>query len=168
MSKRPALEVTAPDFGGWLKDLRGDRSLEQLAIQLRPLVAESGQKVNRTTLHQFEQGRVPNWPMLAAYAVFFDVPLVELLHKLAQKIEFPGSRDLLSQTRTIDSPPQPKRGGDAEKTTAHIRQLEEDISIYRSILKRVADLGNEIATTAAVHRKGASAAGGKSARRGHS
>jgi hypothetical protein len=94
MSVRPALEVTAPDFGMWLKTKRGKLSLAQLAMKIRPLVIESGQKVSTSTLKRFEDGRVPNWPILLAYAVVFKTPVSILLTRLARNLEFPGSREL--------------------------------------------------------------------------
>jgi len=58
MPKRP--QVSAPKFGKWLELQRGDRSLEQIAHKLRPLLVGVGLKVDRSTIKKLESGRVPS------------------------------------------------------------------------------------------------------------
>ncbi len=91
--KRPV--VVAPNFGKWLQLRRGDdRSLEQIAKRVRPLVKAAGLKVDQSLIFKIEQGRVPNWPILMALASVYDISTEEMARRLAEAIEFPGRRDL--------------------------------------------------------------------------
>jgi len=58
-------------------------------------VEPSGLKVDRSLIAKIEEGRIPNWPLLAAFAIIYQIPLPELLSVLIQNIEFPGSAKLL-------------------------------------------------------------------------
>lgn len=89
--------VTAPKFGRWLQMQRGRRSLEQIAIQVRPLVKPAGLKVDQSHLYKMEKGRVPSWPMLAALCRVYKVDIRGAVVELIDALEFPGSVDLLCQ-----------------------------------------------------------------------
>lgn len=90
--KRP--QVRAPKFGSWLELRRGDRSFEQIAQKLRPLVDGVGLKVDRSAIKKLEQGRVPNWPMIGALSQVYDVPAMEVVRVLINALEFPAAPDL--------------------------------------------------------------------------
>lgn len=124
--KRPI--VSAPDFGRWLQTLRGDRSLEQVAIQLRPLVKEAGLKVNPSLIHKIEGGRVPNWPLLAAFAQVYGFPIAEMAGRLAELIKFPGADDLIRHEGDQGSA-QPKGRSDvpAPATPARVQSINPDV-----------------------------------------
>src|SRR5262245_4698323 len=85
----------APAFGRWIAQRRGRQSLEQIALKIRPYVESTGLKVDRSSLAKVEAGRLPSWPMLAALAIVFEVPMREMVDRLVSSIEFPGAEKLL-------------------------------------------------------------------------
>lgn len=95
--------VTAPAFGAWLKAQRGVRSLEAIAIQIRPLVEAAGLKVDQSLIYKFEHGRIPSWPVLAAFSRVYKTSIPEVLSRLASAMEFPGASDLLRHGGGADS-----------------------------------------------------------------
>lgn len=95
VGRRP--NVTAPKFGRWLELQRGRRSLEAIAIQVRPLVARTGMKVSRSLILKLEQGQVPNWPMLAALSRVYDTDIRATVLQLLDALECPGARDLFGR-----------------------------------------------------------------------
>lgn len=96
----PVRTVTTPAFGAWLRTLRGDRSLEQIAQKVRPLVKDVGLKVDQSLLFKIEQGRVPSWPMVGALSRVYGVPVGETLERLRGALVFPGSEHLFPQDDT--------------------------------------------------------------------
>lgn len=99
--KRP--RVSAPKFGKWLELQRGDRSFEQIARKIRPLVERAGLKVEQSNLKKFEQGRIPNWPVLIALAHVYGVPMNDMMQRLGAAIDFPGRRDVAGDTRVQET-----------------------------------------------------------------
>lgn len=91
VSVPPRHNPTAPKFGQWLHMQRGKRSLEQVAISIRPLVAAAGLKVDQSLIYRIEQGRIPNWPILAAFSRVYNIPFPALAAQLADAVEFPGA-----------------------------------------------------------------------------
>jgi transcriptional regulator with XRE-family HTH domain len=135
--KRPV--VSSPKFGRWLQLQRGDRSLAQIAQRIRPHVEGIGLKVNPSLIYKFEGGRVPSWPMLAAFARVYGVPIDELLRQLVAAIEFPGASDLLRHGRT----------GQRTQRASHLQEDPTISNTFRPMfesLKQVAEgliLANE-------------------------
>lgn len=95
--------VTTPTFGAWLKTLRGDRSLEQIAQKLRPLVKAVGLKVDQSLVYKIEQGRVPSWPMVGALSRVYGVPVAETVERLRGAIVFPGSSELFQDVTPAET-----------------------------------------------------------------
>lgn len=87
--------IAAPKFGQWLEVLRGKRTLEQVARQIRPLVKPVGLKVDQSQIYKIEKGRVPSWPLLGALCRVYKVDIRRAVLQLIETLEFPGSRDLL-------------------------------------------------------------------------
>lgn len=100
MPKRPVLR--APKFGAWLRLRRGDRSLEFVAGKLRDRLKPLDLKIHRSAVNNYEQGRVPDWPILAAFAAVYKVSLTEITERLRAGLEFPGSTDLLRPSSKED------------------------------------------------------------------
>lgn len=127
--KRP--QISAPKFGAWLQLQRGKkRSLAQVALKIRPLVEGVGLKVSPSLIHKIERGRVPSWPMLAAFSRVYGVPIVEILQRLSDAIEFSGASDLLrhgTETASVlhGGPDVPAFDVAAY---ARIQQLEQQLS----------------------------------------
>lgn len=108
--KRPTLE--SPTFGAWLKKRRGKRSHAEVANQIRDRVKDSGLKVPPSLIVKIEQGRIPNWPVLAAIGEVFKEPFDQLVLRLARSMQFRGGnamsiavpdfvgRDVLGNDRT--------------------------------------------------------------------
>lgn len=86
--------VRAPKFGAWLQLQRGDRSLEQIAIQVRHLIKPTGLKVDQSQIFKIEDGRIPSWPILLALAQVYALDQIEMLANLLTALEFPGADDL--------------------------------------------------------------------------
>lgn len=102
--------------------------MEQVAIQLRPLVKEAGLKVNPSLIHKIEGGRVPNWPLLAAFAQVYGFPIAEMAGRLAELIKFPGADDLIRHEGDQGSA-QPKGRSDVPASAhARIQQLEQQLA----------------------------------------
>lgn len=119
--KRPV--VRAPNFGRWLKLKRGDRSFEQIAQKVRPLVEGVELKVDRSAIKKFEEGRVPSWPMLGALSAVYGVPIAETVERLRLALEFPAARDLLRHAGTVESSPLP--GGGDVPASPSVRELQD-------------------------------------------
>lgn len=117
VGRRP--EVTAPKFGRWLELQRAGRSLEQIAIQVRPLVQQTGMKVSRSLILKLEQGRVPNWPMLGALCRVYGADIHEAVLQLVQTITFPGSADLLCPADGVQHAFTPLPGAIPEEVGAN-------------------------------------------------
>jgi len=126
-------QVSAPKFGSWLKLQRGSRSLEQIALQVRPLVQPVALKVDRSLIQKIEQGRIPSWPMLAALSRVYGVPIEETARRLTEALTFPGSSDLLRHSGERTSKPHQAKGvsdvpASEHATAARIQQLERELA----------------------------------------
>src|SRR6185436_9146880 len=116
-----ARTVTAPAFGAWLKALRGDRSREQIARQLRPYVKGAGLKLDQSLLSKIEDGRLPSGPILGALSRVYAVPIKETTERLRASIVFPGSDHLFRQA--VSDVQEEERPDDA---AASPRSLDAD------------------------------------------
>jgi hypothetical protein len=118
--KRP--HPTAPDFGAWLLELRADRSAEAVARQIRPLVAKAGLKVDQSLIHKIEGGRIPNWPLLAAFSRVYRVPLLEVVQRLTDSVQFPGASDLFRHGTELEDRGTPSAPASVvSKERPHVR-----------------------------------------------
>lgn len=115
--------VKTPAFGAWLERLRGERSLEQIAQKVRPLVKEAGLKVDQSLIYKIEKGRMPSWPMLGALSRVYAVPIKETTERLRASIVFPGSDHLFRQA--VSDVQEEERPDDA---AASPRSLDADTS----------------------------------------
>lgn len=156
LAKRPSLQVTAPKFGAWLKARREfppadqkPKSLEGLAKRLRPLVAASGLKVTTSTLTKFEQGRVPNWPMLFALSIAYEIPILQMVAQLVGTVEFPGRRDLIGREGDQTSNLLPHQEVADVTASTRIRELEGRVSEYEAALTEINGVASHLARLAA-------------------
>src|SRR5262245_4487058 len=106
----PRPVIAAPKFGQWLQLQRGTRSLEQIAIRVRPFVKPTGLKVDQSLIYKLEQGRVPSWPLLGALCRVYDVDIRDGALILIGALQFPGVSDLIGQTSGVGSPSHPASG----------------------------------------------------------
>lgn len=165
--KRPT--PTSPNFGVWLELQRGTRSHEQIARRLRDLLKPVGLKVPASAIVKLEDGRVPNWPTLAALAVVYDVPIEEMTQRLLSAMEFPGASDLLRHGRTgqIDSHHQGESDVPASDRQ-EIARLERKVAALEMRLAQTADIARKLVAIASISDEvleaGRARAGG---RRGH-
>lgn len=150
MSKRPSLQVTAPDFGAWLRTLRGERSHERIAQLLRPYVADLDMPVSKTTVLRYERGTIPNWPALLALPLIFRRDPDEVLARLRDAVKFNGSEMLRERLVLLRSRLQPSGGGatGGAPTTptaleARIRELEADNAALRAEIQYYRDWAAE-------------------------
>jgi hypothetical protein len=181
--KRP--QVRAPKFGEWLQLQRGDRSLEQIAGKVRRHVELAGLKVNRSLVQKIEQGRVPNWPLLAAFSRVYEVPITETVIRLIGAMEFPGADDLLrtdksdtsdansAQAHRADTDRRPRGDGERELLTEQLHDrtiyAETDVAPTAEAFERVVgDLAALVKQlprrSAAVARSGRSASAARDRR----
>lgn len=119
--------------------------MEAVAIRLRPLVEPAGLKLNRASVNNFENGRIPSWPVLAAIARVYGASLPDVLLHLAHSLKFEGSTDLIRHSVTVSS--QPHHLGeatDAVAATNRIQELEGRITAYEAIIKKAHTLGREL------------------------
>ena len=148
MSGRPALDVKAPKFGKYLAALRTkDRSHERIAQLVRPLVAPAGLKVAPSLILKYEQGRVPNWPMLAALARVYRQDLSDMVIRLARSLEFVGSSDLIGHASTRSSTPISKGGVDDPATRERLQDLEGKVLYYEEVLAHARTQATALAAT---------------------
>lgn len=124
--------VVAPKFGEWLKLRRGTRSLEQIALKIRPYVAAMGLTVDRSAIAKYEQGRVPNWPMLGAFSRVYDVAIIETVQRLLDGLEFPAANDLVRHGRTGQR--TPLKGEPNDPTSDRTPQLEARLAEYERLV----------------------------------
>lgn len=153
MPARPV--TTAPKFGEWLKLRRGTRSLEQVAIQIRPLVKHTGLKVGSSLIHKVEGGRIPNWPLLLALGRVYNIPTAEIAGRLASAIEIDGSRDL--PRHEADQPSdqtEPLRRSDVPASAeARIRELELREQELLTVIRATQDVAGILTNTLASVRE---------------
>jgi thiamine phosphate synthase YjbQ (UPF0047 family) len=164
--KRPT--VTASKFGEWLELQRGERSLEQIAIQIRKHVKALGMKVGPSLIYKIEHGRVPSWPLLVAFSESYTIPIEEITRRLIGALEYPGADDLLRHARTkhssshlstgeLDDPASTRVQQELERTRRerddYRHQLEQAQDLARRLVHVVA-LSKEERATAAARAKG--------------
>lgn len=141
--------LTAPAFGAWLADLRGARSLEQVARKLRPLV---DLEVPPSLLHKIERGRVPSWPMLVALSAVYEQPAASMTLRLLRTLTTARGVPLTNVSASVSQADEPgptlslaperlgtSTGGDSAER-ARIRELEErvdELDAYRLIVERL-------------------------------
>lgn len=137
----------APAFGRWVAEMRGDESLEDIAMKIRPYVEQTGLKVDRSSLMKLESGRLPSWPMMAALGIVFDVPFQVVIDQLVSAIDFPGREKLLPSrrdgSRTGGTPSSEVTHGNAPTASAfsdltlRCRQCEKTLEAYRGSFAKI-------------------------------
>jgi len=149
---------TARNFGRWLQLQRGERSLEQIAIKVRPLVKAAGLKVDQSMLYKIERGRIPSWPMLAALARAYDQDFRATVMRLVDALEFPGVdvlfSDPLRQADEVPSSSHPVSGSASTKGGAYAavslrdssRHFSSDAKLLALVerAERLIELSNEL------------------------
>lgn len=149
--------ATARKFGEWLKLQRGDRSLEQIAIKIRPLVRGTGLKVDQSLVYKIEQGRVPGWAMLGAFADVYGVPLPDLVQRLAASIEIPGAADLLRHDgarellTTGGTPDAATTGGGHQPPTDLLNELAQAAFAFHALAVQCEEWSHRLTDIAAEH-----------------
>jgi hypothetical protein len=150
--KRP--QVSAVKFGEWLELQRGERSLEQIARQVREHVAAVGLKFGPPLLYKIEQGRVPSWPVIGALSLVYKVPLVEMLSRLTDAMTFPNSSVLLCHIGTWQRDSRLLEGESAVTAKARIRELqhraekaEQERAFYQGIVETAGKLAKDLSAT---------------------
>jgi len=125
----------APAFGLWVLSQRGQLSLEDLAVKIRPYVEPSGLQVDRSTIKKIEQGRLPSWPMVGALAIAFGIPTREVIDRLISAIEFPGVENLLPRDTVEAFPSSARKGSNGTITPTldllHSQLRERDQTIRK-------------------------------------
>lgn len=130
--------------------------MEVVARQIRPLVAAAGLKVDQSVIHKFEHGRIPGWPMLAAFSRVYRVPIEDLLSRLASAMEFPGASDLLRHGGDAESDP----GGNASDARTATRtfddsdilgELAQAAYTFQSLAAQCTEWSNRLVDLAAQH-----------------
>lgn len=72
-----------PKFGAFLKKKRGERSLQSVVNQLKPV----GVSIATTALFKYEdEGRVPPTDVVRGFAIAYDTPLTELVDRLLAEL----------------------------------------------------------------------------------
>ncbi len=132
-SRKPELQA----FGQWLERLRGRKvSREQISIRLAAL----GVPLGGSTLAQYEKGTVwaPDPGVLAGLATIYGVSLDGLVAGLRANRADPKLTlsDLLGQGRTAESGTHLTGVADAP-AEARIRELEDRLAAYQTIIRRV-------------------------------
>ena len=131
--------VTTPAFGAWLRTMRGDRSLEQIAQKLRPLVKAVGLKVDQSLLYKIEQGRVPSWPMVGALSRVYDVPVGETVERLRTAVVFPGSEELFSTHQAGEKTPSANSRGVVDSSLPSGGGAHASPRVVRSLGRELAE-----------------------------
>jgi len=139
--KRPPL--SAPEFGKWLVSQRRKRSHECIARLVRPLVEHAGLKVNRSQIVKFEEGRIPQWPMLYAFAVVYKETPAAIASRLFSAIEV-DNQLLISRTSTPGSFSDPGGAVDVSDQARRIQEMEEQVAMYETRLSDVQDLASKL------------------------
>lgn len=80
-----------------------------MANQIRDRVKDSGMKVPPSLIVKIEQGRIPNWPVLAALADVFKEPFDQLVARMAGSMRFRGGKTLAIDVSGSASRGQPAR-----------------------------------------------------------
>lgn len=161
--KRP--HIQAPGFGEWLRERRGERSMEQVAMQLRSHLGVVGMAIDRSLIKKMESGMVPNWPMLGAIAKTFDVPVASVILRVAGELQFPDAHvlfgDLSRQTSTGPSPSTSRTEGDVEHAQAEdlARSVEpRETELRQTLLDIASTILNQLGTEVVDHDRGAAGA----------
>lgn len=157
-----APRLIAPAFGKWLAKMNEGRTYEQVAQRVRPLVKDFGMKVNRSLLKKYEDGRIPPWPMIYAFAELHRVRIADITERLYRSIETVDGRDL--PCPSIDKGSVPG-GADATSSAqradvqqrAEIAKLAARIAHYEARLAEVRDGARALARLAARRGEGAKA-----------
>ena len=150
--KRP--QITAPKFGEWLELQRNERSFERIAILVRPHVKAVGLKVNASLLHKIEGGRVPSWPLLAAFSKVYEIPMAEITLRLVAALEFNGASDLSDHLLEQQSVSQQLGGTAIDTARTRIRELEDRLKEYDAIIIELRDISTRLFAAATRHRQG--------------
>lgn len=156
-------KISAPRFGKWIEEQRGDRTYEQVALKVRPLVKSFGLKVNRSAIKKYELGRIPPWPMLYALSeVFGEAPGV-VATRLFSAIQVDGGRDLLRHGADQGSAP----GGVDVPASDPARRLESIAQNSATLADQVHDALSVLTSIESALRKQArTLAPGEPGRRG--
>lgn len=140
--------LLAPQFGVYLRQLRGDRALQDVAYALRASLPVP-MKLSPTVVRRYERGQVPPWAVLVAYAATYAVPLPNLTGRLTACLQAPDGRDLGCHAGGVQSPDAPL---DAP-TRLQLDRLEADNAQLRADLARIADIAGELLAVAVRARK---------------
>jgi len=157
-------KMTAPRFGAWLASQRGERSFEWVAREVRKWTKDSGLVVNRTAIQKYEQGRIPPWPVLYAFAEVYRVAPGDIATRLMGSVQFQDGRDLL---RHAGDQRSGSEGGSpdvpASVERARIRELESELESLKTRWRDVQDVARTLFTIA-VGDQGPAAAARKAGR----
>jgi hypothetical protein len=140
-----APQFKAPAFGAWLSDRRGGRSHEQIAVKVRKYVQDFGLQVNRSSILKYEQGRIPPWPVLYAFAEIFEVDAGQLAARLFSAIKSADGRDLLRHASAEGSTPH-EGGADVPASAQRIATLEGEVSTLKARISGVQDAARKLLT----------------------
>ena len=125
----------APGFGRWLRDLKGERSNEQMAIALRYWLRPLGFKVAPSQIAIWEKGRVPDWAQLGAVSRVYGVCLDELLDRIIDSVDIPVMpgllRDLPRRARNL---PTGREKSEPETIAMHAASPDVPASLAAGIL----------------------------------
>lgn len=143
-------KLVAPRFGQWLAEQRGQRTYEQIASRVRKLVTGYGLKVGRSAIVRYEQGRIPPWPILAAFAEVYASTPETLVVRLLRSIRVENGRDLLRHSG--DQPFEgPIEGGAPDvpaSARARIQELETTLATREAQWREVQDVARRLFTIA--------------------
>lgn len=135
-------KLVATRFGAWLELQRGKRSLEQIATRVRKYVEDFGLQVHRSAIKNYEQGRIPPWPVLYAFSEIYGVSDAEIAARLFRAVQREDGRDLLRPGADQSSAPH-QGGADVSasvKSTARIVELEHQLKEREALLRDVSDV----------------------------
>lgn len=139
-----APQLSAPKFGQWLAEQRGDRSYEAIAVKVRKHVEGMGLKVNRSAIKKYEDGRIPPWPILYAFAVIYDAAPTDVAARLFTAIQLSTGRDLLRHSRDQQSGSLQGGSADDPASARRIAQLESELATLKTQWGDVQDVARAL------------------------
>jgi hypothetical protein len=152
-----APKLKAPNFGKWLIARRGERSHEQIAAKVRKYVEGFGLSVHRSSIVKYEQGRVPSWPVLYAFARIYDEQPSDIAARLFSAIQIQDGHDLVRHS--LDQPSGSPEGGSADVVPAssrdrdRISELERQLDEYKTLVDPLQDVAFRLVQIARDSRK---------------
>lgn len=96
--RRP--KFRSAEFGEWIKEIRGKRSAERIAIGMRVELGRT-MVLNRSTIEKIESGQVPNWVELAALIKVLDLPFADVLERLMLAVTVDGGERVFPEVPRV-------------------------------------------------------------------